>query len=202
MDPTTSATPWLTAPVGSLEERDGVRAAWDLFDRVAAASFSTPAGRAHVAWRRLAAEGDGDAAALRRSWIAAGGAGSPVLPLIEPWEYATPARRAIRGAVGERSVTLDIAVDGDGALGRGVVVADDGSAYEVGAPSEAQVAAWSEADDGVEASPAVAAAAAAVVPLPDWRSAAGYAIGPIALATAAVALGVLTHHLQIEVFVI
>ena len=88
-------------------------------------------------------------------------------------------------------------VGGDAALARGVVETGDG-AFEVGAPSDAQLAKWAEA---APAAPAAAAAALAA-PLPAWQGAAAAALPAAAVGAAAVALGVLTHHLQIEVFVI
>ena len=89
-------------------------------------------------------------------------------------------------------------VGGDAALARGVVETGDG-AYEVGAPSDAQLAKWAEA---APAAPPAAAAAALAAPLPAWQGAVAAALPAAAVGAAAVALGVLTHHLQIEVFVI
>ena len=233
-------TPPESAPTVTIRHAPAADAAplaesWALLDRVSEAAFASPGGAArgaHVAWRRLARDaGAGSPESLRGRWVACGGAGSPVLPLIEPWEYAADGR--LRGAVDGRSVELARpprppvrafapprrvdararssrargaatpraaqvpTVGGDAALARGVVETGDG-AYEVGAPSDAQLAKWAEA---APAAPAAAAAALAA-PLPAWQGAAAAALPAAAVGAAAVALGVLTHHLQIEVFVI
>ena len=83
---------------------------WNLADRVRAASVPSPTdGRRHVAWRRLARQSGDDAEALRARWAAFGHAGSPVLPLIEPWEIQDG---LVRGASKGEAVQLALAVGG------------------------------------------------------------------------------------------
>ena len=66
-------------------------------------------------------------------------------------------------------------------------------AYELGAPSDVQIEAW-RTDIAL---PVVEA------PKLGWvQSAAGMVAAPTALGALAVAAGVLTHHLQVHVFVI
>ena len=106
-------TPPESAPTVTIRHAPAADAAplaesWALLDRVSEAAFASPGGAArgaHVAWRRLARDaGAGTPESLRGRWVACGGAGSPVLPLIEPWEYAADGR--LRGAVDGRSVEL------------------------------------------------------------------------------------------------
>ncbi|KAH8054174.1 oxidoreductase [Aureococcus anophagefferens] len=106
-------TPPESAPTVTIRHAPAADAAplaesWALLDRVSEAAFASPGGAArgaHVAWRRLARDaGAGSPESLRGRWVACGGAGSPVLPLIEPWEYAADGR--LRGAVDGRSVEL------------------------------------------------------------------------------------------------
>ena len=79
-------------------------------------------------------------------------------------------------------------------LGAGVVETASGVAYELGAPSDVQIEAWRRTD-----LPALAVDA----PKLGWvQGAAGMVAAPTALAALVVAAGVLTHHLQVHVFVI
>ena len=167
---------------------------WNLADRVRAASVPSPTdGRRHVAWRRLARGMNTDAETLRDRWAMQGNAGSPVLPLLEPWEVADG---LVRGAAAGEAVQLALAVGGadENLLGAGVVETASGAAYELGAPSDAQIETWRRPD-----LPALAVDA----PKLGWlQSAAGMVAAPTALGALAVAAGVLTHHLQVHVFVI
>ena len=166
---------------------------WNLADRVRAASVPSPTdGRRHVAWRRLARGMNTDAETLRDRWAMQGNADSPVLPLLEPWEVADG---LVRGAFDGEAVQLALAVGGGDELllGAGVVETASGAAYELGAPSDVQIEAW-RTDVAL---PVVDA------PQMGWvQSAAGMVAAPTALAALAVAAGVLTHHLQVHVFVI
>ena len=166
---------------------------WNLADRVRAASVPSPTdGRRHVAWRRLARGMNTDAETLRDRWAMQGNAGSPVLPLLEPWEVADG---LVRGASNSEAVQLALAVGGGDELllGAGVVETASGAAYELGAPSDVQIEAW-RTDVAL---PVVDA------PQMGWvQGAAGMVAAPTALAALAVAAGVLTHHLQVHVFVI
>ena len=167
---------------------------WNLADRVRAASVPSPTdGRRHVAWRRLARQSGDDAETLRARWAACGHAGSPVLPLLEPWEVADG---LVRGAADGEAVQLALAVGGgdETVVGAGVVETASGAAYELGAPSDVQIEAWRRTDIAL---PVVEA------PKLGWvQSAAGMVAAPTALAALVVAAGVLTHHLQVHVFVI
>ena len=167
---------------------------WNLADRVRAASVPSPTdGRRHVAWRRLARQSGDDAETLRARWAACGHAGSPVLPLLEPWEVA---EGLVRGAADGEAVQLALAVGGgdEAMLGAGVVETASGAAYELGAPSDSQIEAWRRTDIAL---PVVDA------PQMGWvQGAAGMVAAPTALAALVVAAGVLTHHLQVHVFVI
>ena len=165
---------------------------WNLADRVRAASVPSPTdGRRHVAWRRLARQSGDDAETLRARWAAFGHAGSPVLPLLEPWEVADG---LITGASESEAVQLALAVGGadELLLGAGVVETASGAAYELGAPSDVQIEAWRRPDMPVIDAPKLG-----------WlQGAAGMVAAPTALAALVVAAGVLTHHLQVHVFVI
>ena len=167
---------------------------WNLADRVRAASVPSPTdGRRHVAWRRLARQSGDDAETLRARWAACGHSGSPVLPLLEPWEVA---EGLVRGAADGEAVQLALAVGGgdEALLGAGVVETASGAAYELGAPSDVQIEAWRRTDIAL---PVVDA------PQMGWlQGAAGMVAAPTALAALVVAAGVLTHHLQVHVFVI
>ena len=167
---------------------------WNLADRVRAASVPSPTdGKRHVAWRRLARQSGDDAETLRARWAACGNAGSPVLPLLEPWEIQDG---LVRGASKGEAVQLALAVGGadEALLGAGVVETASGAAYELGAPSDAQIETWRRPD-----LPALAVDA----PKLGWlQGAAGMVAAPTALAALVVAAGVLTHHLQVHVFVI
>ena len=167
---------------------------WNLADRVRAASVPSPTdGRRHVAWRRLARQSGDDAETLRARWLACGHSGSPVLPLLEPWEVADG---LIKGASQGEAVQLALAVGGadENLLGAGVVETASGAAYELGAPSDVQIEAWRRPDIAL---PVVEA------PKLGWvQGAAGMVAAPTALAALVVAAGVLTHHLQVHVFVI
>ena len=167
---------------------------WNLADRVRAASVPSPtdSSRRHVAWRRLARGMNTDAETLRDRWAMQGNAGSPVLPLLEPWEVADG---LVKGAAAGEAVQLALAVGGGDELllGAGVVETASGVAYELGAPSDVQIEAW-RTDVAL---PVVDA------PQMGWlQGAAGMVAAPTALAALAVAAGVLTHHLQVHVFVI
>ena len=165
---------------------------WNLADRVRAASVPSPTdGRRHVAWRRLARQSGDDAETLRARWAACGHSGSPVLPLLEPWEVA---EGLVRGAFDGEAVQLALAVGGgdENLLGAGVVETASGAAYELGAPSDVQIEAWRRPDMPVIDAPKLG-----------WvQGAAGMVAAPTALHALAVAAGVLTHHLQVHVFVI
>ena len=165
---------------------------WNLADRVRAASVPSPTdGRRHVAWRRLARQSGDDAEALRARWAACGHSGSPVLPLLEPWEVADG---LAKGAAAGEAVQLALAVGGGDELllGAGVVETASGVAYELGAPSDVQIEAWRRPDMPVIDAPKLG-----------WlQGAAGMVAAPTALGALAVAAGVLTHHLQVHVFVI
>ena len=167
---------------------------WNLADRVRAASVPSPTdGRRHVAWRRLARQSGDDAETLRARWAACGHSGSPVLPLLEPWEVA---EGLVRGAFDGEAVQLALAVGGgdEALLGAGVVETASGAAYELGAPSDAQIETWRRPD-----LPALAVDA----PKLGWVQGAATAIAaPAALGGLVLAAGVLTHHLQVHVFVI
>ena len=167
---------------------------WNLADRVRAASVPSPTdGRRHVAWRRLARGMNTDAETLRARWAMQGNAGSPVLPLLEPWEVADG---LVRGASAGEAVQLALAVGGgdENLLGAGVVETASGAAYELGAPSDVQIEAWRRTDIAL---PVVE------TPKLGWlQGAAGMVAAPTALAALVVAAGVLTHHLQVHVFVI
>ena len=166
---------------------------WNLADRVRAASVPSPTdGRRHVAWRRLARQSGDDAETLRARWAACGHSGSPVLPLLEPWEVADG---LVRGAADGEAVQLALAVGGGDELllGAGVVETASGAAYELGAPSDVQIEAW-RTDVAL---PVVDA------PKLGWvRGAATAIAAPAALGGLVLAAGVLTHHLQVHVFVI
>ena len=167
---------------------------WNLADRVRAASVPSPtdSSRRHVAWRRLARGMNTDAETLRDRWAMQGNAGSPVLPLLEPWEVADG---LVRGAADGEAVQLALCVGGgdEALLGAGVVETASGIAYELGAPSDVQIEAW-RTDVAL---PVVDA------PQLGWvQGAASMVAAPTALAALAVAAGVLTHHLQVHVFVI
>ena len=84
---------------------------WNLADRVRAASVPSPtdSSRRHVAWRRLARQSGDDAETLRARWAAFGHAGSPVLPLLEPWEVADG---LVKGASQGEAVQLALCVGG------------------------------------------------------------------------------------------
>ena len=168
---------------------------WNLADRVRAASVPSPtdSSRRHVAWRRLARGMNTDAETLRDRWAMQGNAGSPVLPLLEPWEVADG---LVRGASEGEAVQLALAVGGgdEALLGAGVVETASGIAYELGAPSDAQIETWRQPD-----LPALAVDA----PKLGWVQGAATAIAaPAALGGLVLAAGVLTHHLQVHVFVI
>ncbi|CAH0373333.1 unnamed protein product [Pelagomonas calceolata] len=167
---------------------------WNLADRVRAASVPSPTdGRRHVAWRRLARQSGDAAETLRARWAACGHHGSPVLPLLEPWEIQDG---LVRGAADGEAVQLALAVGGGDELllGAGVVETASGAAYELGAPSDSQIEAWRRPDIAL---PVVDA------PQMGWvQGAAGMVAAPTALAALVVAAGVLTHHLQVHVFVI
>ena len=167
---------------------------WNLADRVRAASVPSPTdGRRHVAWRRLARGMNTDAETLRDRWAMQGNAGSPVLPLLEPWEVADG---LVRGAADGEEVQLALAVGGGDELllGAGVVETASGAAYELGAPSDVQIEAWRRPDVAL---PVVDA------PQMGWVQGAATAIAaPAALGGLVLAAGVLTHHLQVHVFVI
>ena len=122
-----------------------------------------------------------------------GHAGSPVLPLLEPWEVADG---LVRGAADGEAVQLALAVGGGDELllGAGVVETASGIAYELGAPSDVQLEAWRRPDVAL---PVVDA------PQMGWLQGAATAIAaPAALGGLVLAAGVLTHHLQVHVFVI
>ena len=167
---------------------------WNLADRVRAASVPSPTdGRRHVAWRRLARQSGDDAETLRDRWAMQGNAGSPVLPLLEPWEVADG---LAKGAAAGEAVQLALAVGGGDELllGAGVVETASGAAYELGAPSDLQIEAWRRTDIAL---PVVDA------PQMGWVQGAATAIAaPAALGGLVLAAGVLTHHLQVHVFVI
>ena len=167
---------------------------WNLADRVRAASVPSPTdGRRHVAWRRLARGMNTDAESLRDRWAMQGNAGSPILPLLEPWEVADG---LVKGASQGEAVQLALCVGGgdEALLGAGVVETASGAAYELGAPSDVQIEAWRRTDIAL---PVVDA------PQMGWVQGAATAIAaPAALGALAVAAGVLTHHLQVHVFVI
>ena len=167
---------------------------WNLADRVRAASVPSPTdGRRHVAWRRLARQSGDDAETLRARWAMQGNAGSPILPLLEPWEIQAG---LVKGASQGEAVQLALAVGGGDELllGAGVVETASGAAYELGAPSDVQIEAWRRTDIAL---PVVDA------PQMGWVQGAATAIAaPAALGALAVAAGVLTHHLQVHVFVI
>ena len=167
---------------------------WNLADRVRAASVPSPTdGRRHVAWRRLARQSGDDAETLRARWAACGHSGSPILPLIEPWEIQDG---LVRGASKGEAVQQALAVGGGDELllGAGVVETASGAAYELGAPSDVQIEAWRRPD-----MPALAVDA----PKLGWVQGAATAIAaPAALGGLVLAAGVLTHHLQVHVFVI
>ena len=165
---------------------------WNLADRVRAASVPSPTdGRRHVAWRRLARGMNTDAETLRDRWAMQGNAGSPVLPLLEPWEIQDG---LVKGASQGEAVQLALCVGGGDELllGAGVVETASGAAYELGAPSDVQIEAWrTDVALPVDASQL------------GWvQGAASMVAAPTALAALAVAAGVLTHHLQVHVFVI
>ena len=165
---------------------------WNLADRVRAASVPSPTdGRRHVAWRRLARGMNTDAETLRARWAMQGNAGSPVLPLLEPWEVADG---LAKGAAAGEAVQLALAVGGGDELllGAGVVETASGVAYELGAPSDVQIEAWRRPDMPVIDAPKLG-----------WVQGAATAIAaPAALGGLVLAAGVLTHHLQVHVFVI
>jgi hypothetical protein len=168
---------------------------WNLADRVRAASVPSPtdSSRRHVAWRRLARQSGDDAEALRARWAACGHSGSPILPLLEPWEVQDG---LVKGASQGEAVQLALCVGGgdEALLGAGVVETASGIAYELGAPSDVQIEAWRRTDIAL---PVVDA------PQMGWLQGAATAIAaPAALGALAVAAGVLTHHLQVHVFVI
>ena len=167
---------------------------WNLADRVRAASVPSPTdGRRHVAWRRLARGMNTDAETLRDRWAMQGNTGSPVLPLLEPWEIQDG---LVRGAADGEAVQLALAVGGGDELllGAGVVETASGAAYELGAPSDVQIEAWRRTDIAL---PVVDA------PQMGWVQGAATAIAaPAALGGLVLAAGVLTHHLQVHVFVI
>jgi hypothetical protein len=172
-----------------------LREEWQLADRVRAASVTSPTdARHHVAWRRLAREMRCDANELRARWAAAGHAGSTVLPLLEPWEMADG---LIKGAADGTAVQLAVAVGGadDVFLTAGIVETASGAAYELGAPSDQQIEAWRQKNAGISL-------AASSVDLGWVQSATGMVAAPTALAAIAVGAGVLTHHLQVHIFVI
>ena len=184
----------LAGPAAPRADPPNLAEEWNLADRVRAASVPSPTdGRRHVAWRRLARQSGDDAETLRARWAACGHSGSPVLPLLEPWEVADG---LVRGAADGEAVQLALAVGGGDELllGAGVVETASGAAYELGAPSDVQIEAWRRTDIAL---PVVDA------PQMGWVQGAATAIAaPAALGALAVAAGVLTHHLQVHVFVI
>lgn len=161
---------------------------WAVLDRVSAASAAT----GQVAWRRLARELGTTSDELRQRWLDAGNSGYPVLPLLEPWEYADA--NVVRGVLDGATVEVQAKPGGDHTMSHGVFVARDGIVYEVGAPSETQLSAWV---DKSGASKRVTLSA----PF-DAKDVALAASFPLALSAVALALGVFTHHLQIDIFVI
>ena len=183
----------LAGPAAPRADPPNLAEEWNLADRVRAASVPSPTdGRRHVAWRRLARGMNTDAETLRDRWAMQGNTGSPVLPLLEPWEVADG---LAKGAAAGEAVQLALAVGGGDELllGAGVVETASGAAYELGAPSDVQIEAW-RTDIAL---PVVDA------PQMGWlQGVAGMVAAPTALAALAVGAGVLTHHLQVHVFVI
>lgn len=156
---------------------------WALADRVSAASAAT----GQVAWRRLARElGASSGRDVRQRWVQGGGSGYPLLPFLDPWEYEGSRLRGVLD--GAETIELAAKPGGDTCLSDGIFVADDGTAYEVGAPSEAQLQAW--AGDKPTGQ------------LLNVRDIVLAGTLPVALASGALILGVLTHHLQVDIFVI
>ena len=92
------------------------------------------------------------------------------------------------------AVQLALAVGGgdENLLGAGLVETASGAAYELGAPSDVQIEAWRRPDMPVIDAPKLG-----------WVQGAATAIAaPAALGGLVLAAGVLTHHLQVHVFVI
>lgn len=100
----------------------------------------------------------------------------PLLPLVEPWEYDG---EFLRGVVDGRTIELRPAPNGDMAMSRGIFHAVTGDYYEVGAPSDLQISKWHPA------------------PPPTNLLAL-----PATLVALTLAAAVLTHHLQIQIFVV
>ncbi|KAJ1463090.1 hypothetical protein M885DRAFT_504628 [Pelagophyceae sp. CCMP2097] len=186
----------------------------ELVQRVVSSSFTSPSsGRRRVAWRRLAAALGEPHDRVRRRYLdevaarrgGPGGdetdVGGDVLPLIEPWEYQNldpdVSSGGIRGVVAGRAVSLYPIIDGDACLSHGVYEDEGGVTYEVGSASEKQLAFWASLQNQV-------AAPSPLFQLGTNPLNIGAAVlaAPLVAASAAVAIGVLTHHLQIEVFVI
>ena len=113
--------------------------------------------------------------------------------MIEPWEIQDG---LVKGASQGETVQLALAVGGGDELllGAGVVETASGAAYELGAPSDVQIEAWRRTNIAL---PVVDA------PQMGWVQGAATAIAaPAALGGLVLAAGVLTHHLQVHVFVI
>ena len=186
--------PTLGGPAAPRANPPNLAEEWNLADRVRAASVPSPtdSSRSHVAWRRLARQSGDDAEALRARWAACGHSGSPILPFLEPWEVADG---LVKGASQGEAVQLALAVGGgdESLLGAGVVETASGAAYELGEPVYVGVEAW-RTDIAL---PVVDA------PQMGWVQGAATAIAaPAALGGLVLAAGVLTHHLQVHVFVI
>lgn len=195
-------------------EEDGAAwdepARWALLDAAEALKISSPVtGATHVPWRsvqrRLPARAE-DAAALRSKWAALRevevDAAPPLLPLLESWE-ALADDAGLTGLVDGRATFLARACPGgDRSLEAQYYITETGVAYEIGGPSDKQVEAWRRpAPDAAAAAEAAADAAAGGLAAARGIGAGVLAVPVLGLA-AAVAMGVLTHHLQIEVFVI
>ena len=170
--------PSLRSSVRSVPE-NVLAAQWELLDEVASHSVE-----GSVAWRRLAREMEWSSGeALRDAWLRHGGCGSPLLPSVEPWQYDS---KNIVGLLDGKSVDIrPRPLNGDLALSHSLVFAIDGAAYELGIPSDEQISTW--------ATPKTT---------PFLKDAAALAAAPLSLATAAIAMGIMTHHLQIDVFII
>lgn len=158
----------------------GLAEQWRVMDAVAAQTVE-----GSVAWRRVAREMKTSPEALRSDWIAAGGSGSPLLPSVEPWQYEN---NDIVGLVDGETVRLTPRFGGDHALSHSLVFTADG-AFELGAPSDEQIKAWGR--PSAESSSTTTGLTLGLA-----------ATAPLALAALGVVAGVLTHHLQIEIFVI
>ena len=87
-----------------------------------------------------------------------------MLPLIEPWEYVGDGS-TIRGVLDNKTISLASCVGGDASLSRGCFEDSEGTVFEVGAPSENQLATWSRrvktADDDAPTRPKATLVAAA-----------------------------------------